>query len=170
MRYAYCPACGERLLERVLGDEGAVAWCAPCERPWFDTFSTCVICAVLSGEGEVALIRQHGVGGGRCVCVAGYVKPGETAEEAAAREILEETGLRVRSLSYIASYPHRSGEQLMLGFAATVEKQPFRLSQEVESAAWYPQEEAAGHTREGSIAQRLVNAAVCAFQNDREDI
>ena len=46
MRHTFCPDCGQRLTARALGDEGLVPWCDGCQRPWFDSFSTCIIAAV----------------------------------------------------------------------------------------------------------------------------
>ena len=93
MRYQYCPKCGAKLSLRRLGDDGEVPWCASCEMPWFDTFSTCVIALVTDGAGQVALLRQKYISNRYANLVSGYMQPGETAEEAAAREIGEELGL-----------------------------------------------------------------------------
>ena len=160
MHFIHCPACGQKLTARVLGDEGAVPWCDDCDRPYFDMFSTCVICAVTNERREVALIQQDGVNGARYVCVAGYMKPGESAEDAARREIQEEIGQRAEGLRFMGSWPHRGGEQLMLGFRADVRRQDFALSSEVDHAAWIPYEQALSCIREGSIAWQLVKAAI----------
>ena len=88
MRYTHCPDCGQRLSARPIGDEGLVPWCESCRRPWFDTFSTCIITAVMNEKGEVLLQRETRRPD-REVLVAGYIKPGESAEDAARREIRE---------------------------------------------------------------------------------
>ena len=156
MRYVFCPDCGARLSDRVLGEEGLVPWCNDCQRPWFDAFSACIIAAVVIGLSLLVyqLLRRPD----REVLVAGYIMPGESAEDAARREIAEETGLTVTSLRYMGSYPHMNGDMLMLGFCAIAEGEVQSDSSEVLSARWCTPEEAVASLREGSIAQQVVMA------------
>lgn len=155
MHYAHCPDCGRVLTARELGDEGLVPWCDECRRPWFDIFSTCIITAVLNADGQVLLQRESRRPEME-VLVAGYIKPGESAEEATRREIAEETGLTVTSLRYVGSFPHGGGDRLMLGFAAQAEGEAKPDSTEVVSARWTSLDEAVAALREGSIAQQVV--------------
>ena len=155
MKYTFCPDCGERLTARAIGDEGLVPWCEGCSRPWFDSFSTCIITAVMNARGEVLLQRETRRPE-REVLVAGYIKPGESAEDAARREIAEETGLTATALRYVASYPHMNGDMLMLGFAATAEGEARTDSGEIVSSRWCTLDEAVAALREGSIAQQVV--------------
>lgn len=157
MRYTFCPDCGQRLTSRPIGDEGLVPWCDGCGRPWFDAFSTCIIAAVMNTKGNILLQRETRRPD-REVLVAGYMKPGESAEDAARREIAEETGLTVTALRYVASYPHMDGNMLMLGFAATTEGDAHAASSEVVSSRWCTPDEAVASLREGSIAQQVVQA------------
>lgn len=157
MRYAFCPACGHALSARPLGDDGLVPWCDTCSRPWFDAFSTCVITAVCNAAGEVMLQRERRRPE-RDVLVAGYMQPGESAEDAALREIREETGLTATSLRYMGSWPHESGDMLMLGFVAQAEGTPREDSCEILSARWVPLSQAIATLREGSIGQKLLIA------------
>lgn len=157
MRYTCCPVCGERLTERPLGDEGLVPWCAACSRPWFDSFSTCIIAAVVNSAGEV-LLQREARRPEMEVLVAGYIKPGETAEAAACREISEEAGLTVTSLHYVRSWPHQQGNLLMLGFEAKADGPACPASGEVVSSRWTSMADAVQSLREGSIAQQLVIA------------
>ena len=157
MRFTPCPGCGQALSARPIGDEGLVPWCDGCSRPWFDTFSTCIITAVMNGKGEVLLQRETRRPD-REVLVAGYIKPGESAEDAARREIVEETGLTTTTLRYMGSWPHMEGNMLMLGFAATAEGAPNPDSSEILSDRWATMEDAVRSLREGSIAQQVVMA------------
>ncbi len=155
MRYTFCPDCGQQLSARSIGDEGLVPWCEHCQRPWFDAFSTCIIAAVMNEKGEVLLQRERRRPD-REVLVAGFIKPGESAEDAARREIAEETGLTATALHYVASYPHMGGDMLMLGFAATAEGTLRPSDSEILSDRWATMEDAVASLREGSIAQQVV--------------
>lgn len=125
MKSKFCPFCGKRTVLKEIGDEGAVPYCASCGCALFDSPRPCVIVLAVNEKDEAVLIRQSYVSKKRSVCVAGYIKPGERAEETAVRELLEETGLCAESLRYIGSYPHTEKELLMLGFAARVKKRRF---------------------------------------------
>lgn len=160
MRFTYCPHCGAKLILKEIGDEGRIPYCEPCSTPLWDLFTTCVICAVVNESNEIALIRQNYVSATSYVCVAGIMKPGESAEECAAREILEEIGQTVNSLRFIHSYPYEKKEMLMLGFKANVKKAEFHLSGEVDSVRWFPLSDALSYLRQGSIAWQLVKAVI----------
>lgn len=156
MRFQYCPNCGKKAELKEIGDEGVIPYCAQCETPLWDMFTTSVIAAVVNEYGEIALLRQNYVSTTKHVCVAGIMKPGESAEETVVREIGEELGLHVKSVEYVKSYPYEKKEMLMLGFKAVVEKKEFSLSGEVDDAQWVKLEDALGLLREGSIAWQLV--------------
>lgn len=169
MHFAYCPHCGAKTIKRQIGDEGLIPYCDRCETPLWDMFTTSVICAVVNEENEIALLRQDYVSTEHLVCVAGIMKPGESAEEAAVREIGEELGLRVERLTYICSYPYEKKTMLMLGFLAHVKKQVFVLSQEVDGAVWVPLARAPEKLREGGIAWRLVRRVAESSRDVRSE-
>ena len=123
-------------------------------------FTTSIIAAVVNECGEIALLRQEYVSATKHVCVAGVMKPGESAEETVVREIGEELGLSVKSTAYVKSYPYEKKEMLMLGFKAVVEKKDFELSAEVDAARWVRFEDALSLLREGSIAWQLVREVI----------
>ncbi|MCI8417457.1 MAG: NUDIX domain-containing protein [Lachnospiraceae bacterium] len=156
MKFTYCPHCGEKLIQKEIGDEGLIPYCTTCQKPLFPTFYTCTINLVINEYQEVALLRQDYVSTENYVCVAGYMKPGERAEDSARREIKEELGIEVQSLHYINSYPLGEKGLLMLGFVALVHKASFTLSREVDSACWFTYQEALPKMREGSTAKQLL--------------
>lgn len=166
MHFKYCPHCGNKLIRKEIGDEGLLPYCDRCETPLWDMFTTSVICAVTNEQQEVALIRQNYVSTNSYVCIAGIMKMGESAEEAAIREIKEEIGQDVERLQFVQSYPYEKKEMLMLGFGARVKKKELALSQEVDSAQWVPFSEALGKLREGSIAWQLVKHVIEEIQDE----
>ena len=160
MHFIYCPYCGTKLTGKELGDEGNIPYCEKCRIPLWDTFTTSIIVAVVNEYDEVALIRQSYVSTTTYVCVAGIMKPGESAEDTVIREVNEEIGQDVESLEYISSYPYDKKEMLMLGYKATVKKQDFKLSAEVDVAEWVGYDRALSLLREKSIAWKLVKAVI----------
>ncbi len=160
MYFTYCPDCGAKTIPRQMGDEGAVPYCEGCKKALFDTFSTCVLSVVKNASGEIALIRQSYGQQETFVGVAGYIKPGETAEEAALREIHEEIGVEPTDLCFLFSAWHGARDQLMLCFCAKSDAAAFRLSQEVREAKWFSPDEACAAVRSGSIIEQLVRAAI----------
>ena len=142
MRVQFCPHCGSRTVPWEIGDEGLVPWCDSCKIPLFPMFSTCIIALAVNEEGEVALLRQGYLSSQYHVLVSGYMKPGESAEVCAAREIREELGLEVSRLVLTGTYWLEKKDMLMIGFLARVQKKDFRLSQEVDQAVWLDPQQA----------------------------
>ena len=159
MRFKYCPDCGAALAARDLGDDLQVPWCERCDKPWFDVFPTCVISLVYNGDGEVLLLHQGYISHQYANLVSGYMTPGESAEEAAVREIHEETGLEVVDLESAGTYWFQRKEMLMIGFLARVrDGQPVRTSSEVDRAEWVKAEAAPGLVHPfGSVSHTLCD-------------
>ena len=118
-----------------------VPYCEPCSKMWFDMFSSCIIALVANEYHEIALLRQPSLSD-RGVFVSGYITPGESAEDAAVREIKEELGLDVEKLESTGTFWFKKRGQLMHGFIANVRKQELICSSEIESASWVPAEKA----------------------------
>ena len=118
-----------------------VPYCEPCAKMWFDMFSSCIIALVANEYHEIALLRQPSLSD-RGVFVSGYITPGESAEDAAVREIKEELGLDVEKLESTGTFWFKKRGQLMHGFIANVRKQELICSSEIESASWVPAEKA----------------------------
>lgn len=158
MRFQYCPDCGARLTPKSIGDEGLVPFCEPCSRPWFDMFSSCTITLVVNEENEALLLNQNYISSRYCTLVSGYIKPGETAEETARREVKEETGVDVDALELIGTFWFGKKDMLMIGFFARAQKSALVPSCEVDAARWVPVQEAIGmvNQAEWSTAHRLL--------------
>ena len=155
MTFEYCPRCGEKLLPKQIGDEGDVPYCDTCKRPFFPFSYPCVICLCVAEDGEILLIKQS-YGISRYVCVAGYIKSGESAEEACKREIAEETGLETLSVHFLYSGYYAKHDNLMLAFACRVRKDTLSLSGEVSEAAWFTADDAYDALFEGAFGRDML--------------
>jgi len=103
---------------------------------------------VLVTDGERALLgRQAAWPPGRYSTIAGFVEPGESLEDAVAREVLEETGVRVQECEYHSSQPWPFPSSLMIGFTArAVADAVPRADEELEDVRWFTREEIASGT------------------------
>lgn len=136
-RSRHCGACGQRL-EFQRG--GFVGHCPGCGSDHYPRVDPAVIVAV--GDGERLLLgRQPGWVPGRWSVLAGFVEPGETPEQAVAREVHEETRVRVLHCRYLAAQPWPFPGSLMLGYIARGEPALPRLDGELEAARWFTREE-----------------------------
>lgn len=142
MRYRFCPNCGTKLTEIHAGDDGMVPYCPQCGKRWFDSFQSCVIVLVYNEFDEIALSKQWYLPDKYMSITSGFMVPGETAEEAAKREVREELGLEIQKLDYAGTYWLEPVDQLLHGFIGFVEKREFALSEEVSHAEWVPAREA----------------------------
>jgi NAD+ diphosphatase len=134
-RHRYCGICGA---PNQPAEGGFVMVCsdAACGQRCFPRIDPAVI--VLVHRGECCLLgRQASWPEGRFSTIAGFVEPGESLEEAVAREVREETDVVVAEASYIASQPWPFPSALMLGFHAAAQSSDIRLNDgELVEARW----------------------------------
>lgn len=142
MRYKYCPNCGSKLSEIHSGDDGLVPYCSRCDKRWFDSFHSCVVILTYNAQNEIVLSKQWYLPDEYLSITTGYMAPGETAEEAAKREVLEELGLSLQSLEYAGTYWLAECDQLLHGFIGYTADSVLKLSEEVSFAKWVPALEA----------------------------
>ena len=97
--------------------------------------------AVRLGD-EFLLGRQSAWPPGMYSTLAGFVEPGETLEAAVAREVLEEAGITVHSVKYVASQPWPFPASLMIGAVAIAESRDITIDgNELETARWFTKAE-----------------------------
>ena len=136
-RHRHCGVCGAPL-EYARG--GWLGVCTQCKAEHYPRTDPAVIVAVTDGE-RILLGRQAAWPARRYSTIAGFVEPGESLEHTVAREVLEETGVRVKSCRYLGSQPWPFPSSLMLGFVADAQPDEPRISDELEDARWFTREE-----------------------------
>lgn len=146
---------------KTLLDDSKELYCQKCDHVYFDSPSPAVIIAVRGGE-KVVLTRSVGWKHTYWGLIAGHVKTGETAEEAAIRETREEVGIEIFNLTILGTYLHKARNTLMIAFMAETNMSQLRLSGELENAAWFQLNDPLP-LRPNSIAAQVVTLA-CAGQ------
>ncbi len=136
-RHRFCGVCGGAV---ALSRGGWQGRCEQCGAEHYPRTDPAVIVAVSDGS-RLLLGRQSAWPARRYSVIAGFVEPGETLEQTVAREVLEETGVRVRRCQYLASQPWPFPGALMLGFAADAEPDEPHVSDELEEARWFTADE-----------------------------
>lgn len=109
----FCAKCGSPL-ERATEISRR---CPRCAQEYFPVLNAAIVVLVKRGE-EALLVRARNFKGPFYALVAGFVETGETLEECVAREIAEETTLKVDDIHYVGSQSWPFPSQLMLGFTA----------------------------------------------------
>ena len=110
-RHRFCAQCGG---DTKLAKGGWQRDCTNCGASHFPRTDPVTIMLV-EHDGRLMLGRGLGWPEGRFSALAGFVEPGESIEEGVAREVLEEAGVRVRDVTYVASQPWPFPSQLMIG-------------------------------------------------------
>jgi NAD+ diphosphatase len=135
-----CPRCGAPTRS---SKGGAVRVCEADGTEHFPRTDPAMIVLVHDGGDRCLLGRQAVWPAGRYSTLAGFVEPGESAEQAVVREVLEETGVLVRDVTYSASQPWPFPASLMLGFTAVADADavPVATDGELEDARWFTRDE-----------------------------
>ena len=138
-RHGFCGVCGWRTEVREAGHLRACTNPA-CGTHHFPRTDPAVIMRVQHGE-RCLLGRQRAWDAGVYSVLAGFVEPGESLEDAVAREVMEESGVAVRDVRYHSSQPWPFPASIMIGFTAEAATHEIRLDDELEEARWFTRDE-----------------------------
>jgi NAD+ diphosphatase len=138
--HTHCPLCGAV----TVPDPGGHSTRCPVDgSEHFPRTDPAVIMLVTDPDDRCLLARNAAWPGRRVSILAGFVEPGESAEQAVVREVAEETGIVVTSVRYLGSQPWPMPRSLMLGFRA--EAPPGQViavdEEELAEAHWFSREE-----------------------------
>lgn len=169
-KHGFCANCGHETTSTAGGWRRV---CPACTAEHFPRVDPVTIMLPVF-EGRCLLGRQAAWPAGRMSALAGFLEPGETIEEACAREIKEEAGLTVTAVRYHSSQPWPFPSQLMIGLIAEVSDDNAAPDMtELEEVAWLTKEEAravlaGAHPIKAppkfAIARTLIQAWVDGFE------
>ena len=169
-RHGFCANCGTETKSTAGGWKRI---CPACDTQHFPRVDPVTI-MLPTYKGRCLLGRQAAWPAGRMSALAGFLEPGETIEEACAREIEEEAGLTVTAVRYHSSQPWPFPCQLMIGLIAEVSDDDATPDQsELEAVRWFTREEAAAvlagahevkAPQSFAIAHTLIRAWVDGFE------
>jgi len=163
LAHRFCGRCGHATESR---DAGHVRHCgnADCAVPAFPRTDPAVIMLIHHGD-RVLLGRQKVWPPGMHSVLAGFVEPGESLEDAVAREVFEEAGIAIDDIRYHSSQPWPFPASIMLGFYGRAKTAELTINtDELESGRWYgrdelldsPEDETFRLPRRDSISYRLI--------------
>ena len=165
-RHRYCGACGASTRVK---DAGHVRQCtnSACGTLSFPRTDPAVIMLIHDGGDRVVLGRKANMIPGLHTILAGFVEPGESLEDAVAREVYEEVGIEITDITYHSSQPWPFPANIMLGFdaRATTFDLTVDYNELEDGARWFTRDELINSPendilrlpRVDSIARRLVN-------------
>jgi NAD+ diphosphatase len=143
--HRFCAACGA---ETEVGAAGLIRACPRCGTHHHPRTDPVVIMLVTDAD-RVLLGRAPSWPPRRYSALAGYVEPGESLEEAVAREVAEESGVEIGTPRFVASQPWPFPSTLMLGFEAPWRTgEPRALEQDVQDVRWFTRAEVAAAAAE----------------------
>lgn len=150
----FCSACGSETISREAGykrvclssldptDSKACSTGGPPMNYMHPRTDPVTIVCVISADGKSCLLgRKPGWPHNTYSCVAGFLEPGESLEEAAMREVFEETGVHISEVKYHSSQPWPFPNSLMVGCIAKATTSTIQgADEELEDAKWFSKE------------------------------
>ncbi len=162
--HRFCATCGNESSIAVAGWQRNCHSCGTAHFPRTDP----VVIMLITSQNKVLMGRSPGWPEGMYSLLAGFVEPGETLEAAVRREVLEETNIKVESVTYLSSQPWPFPSSLMFGCRGNAINEKITIDpNEIEDALWVSREDVLESfigthpflkpAREGSIAHFLLH-------------
>jgi NAD+ diphosphatase len=162
--HQFCGRCGKPTIQH---SQDFAKTCAACKIDFYPRLSPCIITLVTRGD-ECLLAWHTRSKDEKYSCLAGFIEMGESPEQTLDREVMEEVGLRVNNIRYIASQPWPFPGQLMLGYFADYAGGDIVIDQqEIMAANWYHYSQLPKIPPATTISGRLINAFVQERQSIR---
>ncbi len=163
--HRYCGRCGSPT-RAISAGHALTCTSEACGRTQYPRIEPAIIVLVHDGGDSCILARAHRHPSGMHSVLAGFVEPGESLEDAVAREVFEEVGVRLTDIRYHSSQPWPFPASLMLGYTARATTFDIVVEDaELRTAGWFdrqslidsPENAAFRGPRGQSIARRLID-------------
>lgn len=153
--HQFCGSCGKKTKN---GKDKLEKRCDPCHLSFYPKISPAVI-VMIKRNNKILLARQSHFPDGIYALIAGFIEPGETAEAAVHREVMEEVGIEIENIRYSGSQPWPFPDSLMLAFIADYKSGEITLNDgELEQADWYDSNNLPGLPFSSiSIARKMID-------------
>jgi len=153
----YCSTCGAKLQKL---SETTEKTCGVCALSFFPKFSPAVM-VLIQRDNEILLARSPHFKPGFYSALAGFVDMGETAEEAAHREVKEEVGLEISNLEYFGTQSWPFPDSFMIAFKAKYVRGEINIDRnELEDAHWFTINNLPELPSYASISRRLIDSVL----------
>ena len=154
--YADNRFCGRCSAQLVHDDKERALKCPKCGNMVYPRINPAVIVGVINGNR--LLITRYRTGYGHNALVAGFTEIGETLEETVAREVMEETGVKVKNIRYYKSQPWGMAQDVLMGFfcEADGDSEIHMDSNELKYAEWVKREDIELQPNELSLTNEMM--------------
>lgn len=151
----FCGRCGSKM-ERGTRERSVV--CPACKNTVYPRISPVVIVAVHNGDELLMARNLDHPDKSRLFLISGFVEIGESLEQAVAREVMEEAGIRVKNVRYFGSQPWPFSESLISGYTAELDGDATLKIQEseIETACWVKRADIPPYDTSVSISSALI--------------
>lgn len=156
----FCGRCGHPMEH---SDRERMMYCPSCGNREYPKICPCVIVGVIH-DGKILVSHYKGGFTDHYALIAGFAEVGETIEECVAREVFEETHLRVKNLRFYKSQPWPFSDSLLFGFFCDLDGDDHIIIEEEElaMAKWISPEEVFEENNDYSLANEML----CKFKED----
>ncbi|ALB65262.1 NAD(+) diphosphatase [Cronobacter dublinensis] len=163
--HKFCGYCGHEM--HPSKTEWAML-CGHCRERYYPQIAPCIIVAIRR-EDKILLAQHTRHRNGVYTVLAGFVEVGETLEQAVAREVMEESSIRVKNLRYVTSQPWPFPQSLMTAFTADYDSGDIKIDpKELIDAGWYRYDQLPLLPAPGTVARRLIEDTVARCRADYE--
>lgn len=149
----FCPVCGATTRQTA----PITKKCPACGYEIYPSVSVAVL-VLIRKEDRILLVHARNFKGTFNSLVAGFLETGETLEQCVAREVEEETGLKIKNITYFGNQPWPYPNNLMVGFMADYAGGEIRLQdEELSSGDFYTRDRLPELPRKLSLARKMID-------------
>lgn len=154
LTHKFCGACGT---STVASASDRARECPSCAQAYYPRISPCVIGLIQRGD-ECLLAHHTKFQSERYSVLAGFIEPGESAEQAFEREVKEEVNLEIDNIRFYKSQPWPFPGQLMIGFIADYKSGEITVDGiEIDHANWFRPKNFPELPPLGTISRQLID-------------